>query len=205
MPIRCSSCSRSIVSRSWSVRSRAPSGSSSMSRRGSGASAGERDALLLAARERGHRAVIEPVEVDEGEHLLDCGPALLPSTGLACAGRTRRCRRRPCAGTARSPGTSARTAGGARARPRGRCHPRRSFPTATVRDRRSHGATSTSPSRSARARPSARRRRRSSRRHRGPRGRRSARLRAPRRALRTPRGRPGERVRTRARTARSAP
>ena len=67
--------------------------------------AGERDPLLLAARERGHRAAVEPVEVDEGEHLLDAAPALLPSIGLACAGRTRRCRPRPCAGTARSPGT----------------------------------------------------------------------------------------------------
>ena len=64
---------------------------------------GERDPLLLAARQLVRLALLVALEVDELERLADAARDLVLATALGAA-RTRCCRRRRGAGTARSAG-----------------------------------------------------------------------------------------------------
>ena len=88
-----------------------------------GERAREGDALLLAARELRDAAGAEAVEADERERLLRAGLRLGACRAPACAIRTPRCPPRRGAGTARGPGTSARSRAGAAARSAGRGRP----------------------------------------------------------------------------------
>ena len=76
----------------------------------------ERDALLLAAGERRHRAALEAGEPDELEQLARRAVDLAPERRRACGGRTRRCRRRRGGGRGRDPGRPVRSRADAEAR-----------------------------------------------------------------------------------------
>ena len=67
--------------------------------------AGERDALPLSSRELRRSALGERFELHELQHLDARGGVVLLPRRRARAARRRRCPRRSCAGTARSPGT----------------------------------------------------------------------------------------------------
>ena len=91
------------------LTSSAPNGSSSRSTCGSVRErAGERDALLLAARDLVLVAAAEAAESDEVEKLVAAFGALGPPSRRGCAGRTRCSRRPSCAGRSSSSGRRSR-------------------------------------------------------------------------------------------------
>ena len=167
--------------------------------------AGQRDALLLAAGQRGDGPLPGARQPDQVEQLADPARLFAARGARACAARTPRCRRRRAAGRAGGPGTSGRARVGATGTPPGRR--RRATPARRrgVGGRRPPAAGSTCRCRWARARTPSRARRPPGRPRRARPAVRTVRVTPSSFSIRTPRSGRSAGVRGRAATPRTPP